>query len=152
MNGLSASGLADLAGTTTAEIQRLVEFGILVARDGTDPFLETDVQKVRLAAACEQAGLPMEAIASAIRAGRLSFAFLEASPFRRWAVRSGRTYRQVSQETEIPLDTLGAVLESMVSGSVAESAPPQGVSFVEQGELPLKGFARPVRLLEACRA
>ena len=113
MNGLSASGLADLAGTTAAEVQRLVDLGILVARDGTDPFLETDVQKVRLAAACERAGLPMEAIASAIRAGRLSFAFLEAAPFRRWAMRSRRTYRQVSQETGVPLDTLGAVLESM---------------------------------------
>jgi len=113
MNGLSASGLADLAGTTTVEVQRLVELGILVARDGPDPFLDTDVQKVRLAAGCEQAGLPMEAIAAAIRAGRLSFAFLEAAPFRRWAVRSTRTYRQVSRETEIPLETLGAVLESM---------------------------------------
>jgi adenylate cyclase len=40
----------------------------------------------------------------------------------------------------------------LVSGSVAESVPPQGVRFVEQGELPLKGFARPVRLLEAYRA
>jgi class 3 adenylate cyclase len=113
MNGLSASGLADLAGVTEAEVARLVEFGILVPRDGTDPFLETDVQKVRLAAACEQAGLPMEGIAAAIQAGRLSFAFLEAAPFRRWAVRSTLTYRQVSQETGVPLDTLGAVLESM---------------------------------------
>ena len=113
MNGLSASGLADLAGTTAAEVQRLVDLGILVARDGTDPFLETDVQKVRLAAACERAGLPMEGIASAIRAGRLSFAFLEAAPFRRWAMRSRRTYRQVSQETGVPLELLGAVLESM---------------------------------------
>jgi adenylate cyclase len=113
MNGLSASGLADLAGVTEAEVQRLVELGILVPRDGTDPFLDTDVQKVRLAAGCEQAGLPMEAIAVAIQAGRLSFAFLEAAPFRRWAVRSTRTYRQVSQEAGVPLDTLGAVLESM---------------------------------------
>jgi adenylate cyclase len=40
----------------------------------------------------------------------------------------------------------------LVSSSVAESPPPQGVRFVEQGELPLKGFAHPVRLLEACRA
>ena len=39
----------------------------------------------------------------------------------------------------------------LVSASVAESAPPQGVRFVEQGELPLKGFAHPVRLLVACR-
>src|SRR5512132_3180619 len=123
MNGLSASGLADLAGTTTAEVQRLVELGILVARDGTDPFLDTDVQKVRLAAGCEQAGLPMEAIASAIRAGRLSFSFLEAAPFRRWAVRSGRTYRQVSQDTGIGLETLGAVLESMGFARVGPDEP-----------------------------
>ena len=40
----------------------------------------------------------------------------------------------------------------LVSQLVAESAPPQGVRFVELGELPLKGFARPVRLLKACRA
>ncbi|HEU4397372.1 MAG TPA: adenylate/guanylate cyclase domain-containing protein [Actinomycetota bacterium] len=123
MNGLSASGLADLAGATEAEVERLVELGILVARDGTGPFLETDVQKVRLAVACEQAGLPMAGIASAIAAGRLSFAFLEAAPFRRWAVRSTRTYRQVSQETGIPLDTLGAVLESMGFARVGPDEP-----------------------------
>jgi adenylate cyclase len=119
MNALSASGLADLAGVTEAEVQRLVDLGILVARDGADPFLETDVQKVRLAAACEQAGLPMEGIASAIRAGRLSFAFLEASPFRRWALRSTQTYRQVSQETGVPLELLRAALASMGFASVA---------------------------------
>ena len=94
MNGLSASGLADLAGTTAAEVQRLVDLGILVARDGTDPFLETDVQKVRLAAACERAGLPMEAIAvPAIRAGRPSFAFLEVRAVPAWAIRSRLTGR-----------------------------------------------------------
>jgi hypothetical protein len=113
MEELSASELADLAGVTEPEVARLVELGILVTRDGSGPFRETDVQKVRLAAGCEQAGLPMEGIASAIAAGRLSFAFLEGTPFRRWAVRSTRTYRQVSQETGVPLDTLGAVLESM---------------------------------------
>jgi adenylate cyclase len=123
MNGLSAARLADLAGVTAAEVQRLVDLGVLVARDGADPFLETDVPKVRLAAACEQAGLPMAGIASAIGAGRLSFTFLEAAPFRRWAVRSGRTYRQVSQDTGIPLETLGAVLESMGFARVGPDEP-----------------------------
>ena len=56
MNGLSAQGLADLAGVTEAEVVRLVELGILVARDGAEPFLEVDVPKVRLAVAYEQAG------------------------------------------------------------------------------------------------
>jgi hypothetical protein len=86
---LSASELADLAGVTEPEVDRLVGLGILVARDGPGPLLATDAQKVRLATACEQAGLPMAGIAAAIRAGRLSFTFLEA-PFRRWAVPSAR--------------------------------------------------------------
>jgi adenylate cyclase len=113
MKGLSAAELADLAGVTEAEVERLADLGVLAARDGVGPFLEGDVPKVRLAVACERAGLPMEGIVSAIRAGRLSFAFLEETPFRRWAVRSGSTYRQVSQDSGIPLATLGAVLESM---------------------------------------
>jgi adenylate cyclase len=113
MNGLSAAGLADLAGVTEAEVRRLVDLGILVARGGAGPFLETDVQKVRLATACERAGLPMAGIAAAVRQGRLSFAFLEAAPYRRWAVRSARTYRQVSQETGVPLELLGSFLEAM---------------------------------------
>jgi adenylate cyclase len=37
----------------------------------------------------------------------------------------------------------------LVSGRVAESAPPQGVSFVELGRLRFKGIARPVQVLEA---
>jgi hypothetical protein len=113
MHGRSASGLADLVGVTEVEVARLVGLAILVPRDGADPFGEPDGQKVRLAVACERAGLPMAGIAWAVRAGRLSFAFLEAAPFRRWAVRSARTYRQVSQDTGVPLETLGAVLESM---------------------------------------
>jgi hypothetical protein len=113
MNALSAAGLADLAGVTEAEVQRLVDLGVLVTRDGAGPFRETDVQRVRLATACEQAGLPMAGIAAAIRAGRLSFAFLEAAPYRRWAVRSARTYRQVSQEAGVPLELLGSALEAI---------------------------------------
>jgi adenylate cyclase len=123
MKGLSAARLADLAGVTAAEVERLVGLGVLAARDGGEPFLESDVPKVRLAAACEQAGLPMAGIAAAIRAGRLSFAFLEAAPFRRWAVRSGLTYRQVSQDTGIPMETLGAVLESMGFARVGPDEP-----------------------------
>jgi adenylate cyclase len=123
MKGLSASELADLAGVTQAEVGRLVELGVLVARDGVGPFLEADVQKVRLATACERAGLPMEGIAAAIRAGRLSFAFLEAAPFRRWSVRSARTYRQVSQQTGVPLELLGGALESMGFARMAPDEP-----------------------------
>jgi adenylate cyclase len=39
----------------------------------------------------------------------------------------------------------------LVSERVAEKAP-QGVTFVEEGQVQLEGFAHPVRLLEARRA
>jgi adenylate cyclase len=134
MNALSASGLADLAGVDVAEVERLVELGVLVARDGAGPFLETDVPKVRLATACEQAGLPMAGIAAAIRAGRLSFAFLEASPYRQWAVRSARTYRQVSHDTGVPLELLGSALEAI---GFARMAPDELIREDELEVVPL---------------
>jgi adenylate cyclase len=109
---LTAADLAGRAGVPEAEIGRLVGLGILVVRDGPAPFLTIDVRKVRLAMACERAGLPMDEIAAAIGAGRLSFAFLEAAPSHRWAVPSTRTFRQVSEETGVPLDVLRETLES----------------------------------------
>jgi class 3 adenylate cyclase len=43
--------------------------------------------------------------------------------------------------------------EVLVSQSVTEAVPPGGVVFREAGdEVELKGFAHPVRLLEACWA
>jgi class 3 adenylate cyclase len=123
MNALSAAGLADLAGVTEAEVERLVDLGILAARPGAGPFVASDAQKVRLAVACAQAGLPMEGIAAAIRAGRLSFGFLEAAPYRRWAVRSARTYRQVSQEAGVPLELLGSFLEAIGFARMAPDEP-----------------------------
>jgi adenylate cyclase len=113
MEALNGVELAELAGVSEAEIGRMVDLGVLVAREGAAPFLTIDLRKVRLAMACERAGLPMDGIAAAIRAGRLSFAFLEASPYHRWAVPSDRTYRQVSEETGVPLDVLRETLESM---------------------------------------
>ena len=113
MEALTGAQLAVLAGVSEAEIGRMADLGVLVAREGAAPFLTIDLRKVRLALACERAGLPMDGIAAAIRAGRLSFAFLEASPYHRWAVPSDRTYRQVSEETGVPLDVLRETLESM---------------------------------------
>jgi adenylate cyclase len=134
MNPLSPSELADLAGVTEAEVRRLVDFGVLVARDGDQPFLAADAQKVRLATACEQAGLPMAGIAAAIRAGRLSFAFLEGAPYRRWALRSGRTYRQVSEEAGVPLELLGSFLEAI---GFARMAPEELIREDELEMVPL---------------
>jgi adenylate cyclase len=134
MEGLSAAGLAELAGVTEAEVQRLVELGVLTPRDGAGPFLAADVQKIRLASACEQAGLPMDGIAAAIRAGRLSFTFLEAAVYRRWAARSAQTYRQVSQQTGVPQELLGSFLEAI---GFARMAPDELIREDELEVVPL---------------
>src|SRR5919202_428669 len=112
MEALTAAGLAALAGVPEAEVGRLVGLGVLVPRDAPARFLPGDLHKVRLATACERAGLPMDGIAAAIRAGRLSFAFLEAAPYQRWALPSDRTYRQVSEETGIGRGPLGETVEA----------------------------------------
>src|SRR5215213_5887681 len=113
MEALTGAGLATLAGVSEAEIGRMTDLGILVARDGPAPFRVGDLQKIRLAAACERAGLPMDGIAAAIRAGRLSFAFMEAAPYQRWAVPSDRTFRQAAEAADIPLDLVRQSLEAM---------------------------------------
>jgi adenylate cyclase len=111
-NGFSAAELAERAGATEGELERMVTLGILVPRQDDRPFVPSDVQKVRLAKACERAGLPMEGIGRAIEQGRVSFAFLEAPAYRRWAQRSDRTYREVCREGGVPFEVLRTVLEA----------------------------------------
>jgi hypothetical protein len=76
---LSGAELAARAGVGEQEIQRLVTHGVLVPREGrAAPFQAVDVLKVHVARACEEGGLPMEGMARAIRAGHLSFAFVQS--------------------------------------------------------------------------
>ena len=138
MEALTAAGLATLAGLTEAEIGRLVDLGVLVPRDGPAPFLPGDLYKVRLATACERAGLPMDGIAAAIRAGRLSFAFLEAAPYQRWALPSERTFRQVSEETGIGLEEMREMLEAT---GFAWSSPDEPIREDELEVVPLLAHA-----------
>jgi adenylate cyclase len=135
MDGLSAAELADLAGTTVAEVRRLVDLGVLVARDGAGPFLATDAQKVRLATACEQAGLPPAHVGIA------------AGP----VVAQGGDYFGRTVNLAARIAAYAGPGQVLVSERVAEAGPAAGVALAAAGEVLLKGFARPVRLLEASR-
>jgi adenylate cyclase len=131
---LSWAQLAERAGATVAEIQRMRALGILVPGDVDQSFGPGDVQKVRLAKACERAGLPMEGIGRAIEQGRVSFAFLEAAPYRRWAQRSDRSYREVCREAGVPFDFLRNVLEAL---GYARMAPDDRIREDELEVVPL---------------
>ena len=102
---LSGAELAARAGVGEEEIQRLVTHGVLAPRQGrVAPFRAGDVLKIRVARACEEGGLPMEGIAKAIRAGHLSFAFIESWPFERWAARGPRTHAELATEVGLPFE------------------------------------------------
>jgi adenylate cyclase len=112
-DALSAAQVADRAGVASADVERMASLGILRPDDERGGFESGDVRRVHLAMACERAGLPMDAIAESVREGRLSFAFLDALSYRRWAERSGQTYAEVSDEAGIPFETLRSCLEAM---------------------------------------
>jgi class 3 adenylate cyclase len=112
MEELTEAELAARAGVSEAAVERLVRAGVLVPREGPAPFRPSDAQKISVATACEEGGLPMEGIADAIRAGRLSFVFLEAWPFRQWNTLTERTHREAAEETGLDLDTAQRVAEA----------------------------------------
>ena len=111
-NELSPAALAARAGITPSEVERFIGCGILVPREGPRPFRAADVLKVRVARACEAGGLPIEGMAEAIRAGLLSFAFVESWPFEPESSRSPQTHLELAEEAGLPFESLRRLVEA----------------------------------------
>ena len=106
-----ATQLADRAGVPAPFVERLVELGIVVpAEDGT--FSDADVYRVRFVRSSERGGLSVEAIGRAIQEGRFSLSFMDGPQFR-WASLSPRTYAEVADELDLPLDFVLASEEAL---------------------------------------
>jgi hypothetical protein len=61
----------------------------------------------------ERAGIPLADLASAVRDGVLSFAFLDLPVFDRFSGGTGTTFRALSVETGIPLDLVMVIREAV---------------------------------------
>jgi adenylate cyclase len=79
--GLDTDELAARAGAAPADVERLTGLGLLEQGDGAGHWSESDVHLVKLALACEAAGLPLELIGRSVGQGRLSFAALHSLPW-----------------------------------------------------------------------
>jgi adenylate cyclase len=112
MERLSPAELAERAGVDEGLIDRLVDLGVLSREDGDAPYTLGDVKRVRLATACERAGLPLEGIGAAIEQGKLSFAFLDLPQYR-WSGRSDRTYANLAAELGLSVEMVLAAQEAM---------------------------------------
>ena len=112
MGELKRRDVARTAGVDPAYIDRLVEFGILKPGSG-DTFSTGDVRRARWVRSFEEAGVPLEGMAAAVRDGALSFSYLDATAFDRFAGLSGTTFQQVSDRTGISLDLLRVLREAL---------------------------------------
>ena len=146
--------VARRAGVDPGFVDRLVELGILrPLRD--DAVSQGDVLTARWVHGLEAAGVPLEGMATAVRDGSLSFSYLDAGAFERFAEVSGTTFRQLHERTGIGMDLLKVVREAV---GFAEPRPDDRVrsdelSLVPAIELLLSNGIRPVvieRWLRVC--
>lgn len=129
---LSRSELAARAGVEEEEIDRLVHAGVLVARETDEaPFLAVDILKIRVVNACEEGGLPIDAMAAAIKEGRLSFAFLETWPFESASARAPQTHAELAAEVGLPFESLRAIVVAF------GFTRPEPGGLVAEGERPM---------------
>ena len=103
--------MAARAGVGPDYVDRLVELGILSPGSG-NTFSTGDVRRARWVQSFEQAGVPLEGLAAAVRDGTLSFSYLDATAFDRFAGVSTTTFRELSERTGVPLDLLLVVREA----------------------------------------
>ncbi|MGH2764448.1 MAG: adenylate cyclase regulatory domain-containing protein [Actinomycetota bacterium] len=93
-------------------VDSLVELGILTPITG-DTFSPGDARRARLVQSLERAGVPLEGMASAVRDGALSLAFLDLTAYDRFAGLTGTTFRELSATTGIPLELLMVLREAI---------------------------------------
>jgi adenylate cyclase len=154
VSGYTRQEVAQRAGVDPDYVDRLVQLGILTP-DAGDAFSPGDVLRARWLQSFEGAGVPLEGMAAAVRDGALSFSYLDATAFDRFAGLSGTTFQQLSARTGIPLELLMVVREAVgfAAPGPEDTVREDELSVVPVIELQLaKGF-RPVvieRWLRVC--
>jgi adenylate cyclase len=149
----SRQEVARRAGVDPEYVDRLVELGIL--RPGAaDTFSPGDVRRARWVHSFEEAGVPLDGMAAAVRDGALSFSYLDASAFDRFAGLSGTTFQQLSARTGIPLDLLKTVREAIgfPEPRLEDQVREDELSVVSAIELQLSSGFRPVVIERWLRA
>jgi adenylate cyclase len=111
VTGVSRRDVADRAGVDSGYVDRLVELGILKPGSG-DVFSPGDVRRARWVLSFERAGVPLEGMATAVRDGAISFTYLDATAFDRFAGVSRTTFRELSERMGVPLDLLLVIREA----------------------------------------
>ncbi len=124
-------------------VERLIELGIVSAGPGGG-FTDADVYRVRFVRSSERGGLSVEAIARAIREGRFSLQFFEGPQYR-WASLSDRTYGEVADQLDLPVDFVLSFEEALgkVRPTPEDPAPGDLAAMLEFSRLSLSAGVDP---------
>ena len=95
-------------------IDRLCALGIL-SPSPDDRFTEGDARRARIMQALDAAGMPLEAVGTAVRQGQIDLSFVEDPAYALFAGSTEQTFGAVSAETGIPLELLLTIREAMGS-------------------------------------
>jgi adenylate cyclase len=133
MTWLTREDAAERAGVEPDYLDRLVDLGI-VALERPGRFSPGDVRRAQLAGSLEDAGIPLDGVAAAMRRGAVSFDFLDAASYERFAALAPETFRQVSERTGVPLELLMVIREAI---GMAEPSPDDRL---REDEMPVVAF------------
>lgn len=133
MVDFSRQEAADRAGVGLDEVDRVIEVG-LVAPDARDRLTAGAVRKLGLIATLGAGGIPVEALATAVKAGHLTLDFLEDPAFEHFSALSPLTFDDLAARTGLPVNVLTAIREAIGS---AGPLPTDGVREIELAIVPL---------------
>jgi adenylate cyclase len=109
---LTRQELADRSGTDLAFVDWLVAQGVLrPAADGTFP--EGRIRIVQMTRSFQEAGIVLEQVAPLVTRGEVSLDYLEHPAFDRLGSLSSRTFRQLAEDSGVPLELLMVIREAM---------------------------------------
>ena len=110
-NRFTKDELASRANVDLELVERLLSLGIIVPSDGPAPFGPGDVYRIRLALACDRAGMHPESLAKAIDEGKLSLGFMDL-PHYRWTLVGTKTYAELAAELDVDLEFVFDVVQA----------------------------------------
>ncbi|MGH8916214.1 MAG: MerR family transcriptional regulator, partial [Acidimicrobiia bacterium] len=100
------------AGVEVEPVARYLGVG-LIDVEGAGEFSDEDIRRIQVFKTLEESGLPIDGVAELVNAGHLSLGFIEAAGQYVFVPLSDRTFAEVSESTEIPMETLASIRESL---------------------------------------
>lgn len=112
MTALTRLDIAEQAGVDPSYVERLTDAGVLTP-DRQGAYTAGDIRRAAIVRIVENAGVPLDGVATAIRNGALSLDFVDTTSYERFAALSEETFAEVSERTGIPLELLLVVRQAI---------------------------------------